>query len=58
MKLFLSILKKFTVFITDKIKKMALKITNSTPTNKGETTNLYFHITEYYRNKMDTVCFQ
>lgn len=51
MKRFLSILKKFTVFITDKIKKMALKVTNATPTSKGETTELYFHITEYYRNK-------
>jgi len=30
---------------------MALKITNATPTSKGETTELYFHITEYYRNK-------
>lgn len=30
---------------------MALRVTNTTQTDKGETTGLYFHITEYYRNK-------
>jgi len=30
---------------------MALRIKNTTQTNKGETTGLYFHISEYYRNK-------
>lgn len=30
---------------------MALRIKNPTQTSKGETTGLYFHISEYYRNK-------
>jgi len=30
---------------------MALRITDSTQTSAGATTGLYFHITEYYRNK-------
>lgn len=30
---------------------MALRVTDSTQTSAGATTGLYFHITEYYRNK-------
>ena len=30
---------------------MAIKVTNTIQTSGGSTTNLYFHITEFYRNK-------
>ncbi len=30
---------------------MALRVTDSIQTSGGSTTSLYFHITEYYRNK-------
>ena len=30
---------------------MAIKVTNTTQTSEGTTTELYFHIVEFYRNK-------
>ena len=35
---------------------MAIKVTTTVQTSEGATNGLYFHITEYYRNKVGNTC--